>query len=79
MAVLGSPWMLAGAAALTIGWFMWDRHRHVPIDNLDMGLSIGTFLFDIVIVMATNYTRNADRRLLKDIHKKLMGDEHDAE
>jgi len=64
---------------LSIAWFGWDKHRHIPTEGLDLFISVWTMLLDVLVIISANYTRRQDRKmlkeeyqLLKDIHQHLI-------
>jgi len=69
--VLGSWAMFAFLAVGSTAWAAWNRIRHRPQDTLDIVISIGTMLMDVIVIIAMNESTDEHTLTLKQIMKKL--------
>ena len=69
---IGSKPAMAIMAIWSLAWWGWLTHKHLADDNLNTAISIWTMLLDVFIVMAANFQRRQDRKLLRAIFRMLL-------
>lgn len=71
MDILGSWPVFFLVLLATNGPALWDLWHHKSTERLDLNISIWTLQLDMVFLIGQNYTRKADRKLIRQMRADL--------